>query len=464
MKKLLLLFFLFFSVASFAQQGNFFKTYSGIDDISFSHVDTVHDGGYIMTGSQFGPTGGNFIVLKTDSLGNEEWRYVNNEFNNNNLSNNGITVKETIDHNFLVTGTIQMNIINYFDIKVAKLDSTGALIWKRNYDFSYNDQPWELFPESDTTFYIFGRRDTAVYAMKFGKDGDTLFSKRINYNNCFNNIKKVIRDGNSFILAGRSNFNPTNKFLVLQKLDSICNNLWCKQYSDTMNLTNFGDIIRISTSEYTIDCGYTDSLGTPWLQVKKIDSQGLLKSVTKINSSAVGTFRNDSILAITLNSVTHNADSLALGTVNINSTSINYYQTFLTHYCLGPSTIVDQKGIITNAGQQTAGGGYRGYLMRASPPSSLSVFEISNVLSNEVKVFIDTKLKLISFDFSLSLISTGNFSINIIDAKGRLLQSIRDSSSTHLDVSSNGMSAGIYFYYLNDKNGLKKASGKFIIN
>lgn len=92
-----------------AQPANFYKEFSTNPvELALISLDTVHDGGYILVGSYENVNGGNAIIIKTDSLGNELWRKLNTYFTSLNSTNNYSSVKEYADNSFIVAGYIRV--------------------------------------------------------------------------------------------------------------------------------------------------------------------------------------------------------------------------------------------------------------------------------------------------------------------------------------------------------------------
>ena len=88
-----------------AQPSNFYKEFSTSSvELSLISLDTVHDGGYILIGSYENVNGGNAIVIRTDSLGNELWRKRNEYFTSLDSTNEYLNVKE-IENGFLLSLT-----------------------------------------------------------------------------------------------------------------------------------------------------------------------------------------------------------------------------------------------------------------------------------------------------------------------------------------------------------------------
>lgn len=78
--------FLFCSFQLKAQQLDFFQIFS-IHEFQAYDFKQTSDGGYLVAGAIHNINGGDFILLKTDSLGNELFTYSNNLFNGKDGSN-----------------------------------------------------------------------------------------------------------------------------------------------------------------------------------------------------------------------------------------------------------------------------------------------------------------------------------------------------------------------------------------
>jgi hypothetical protein len=98
-------------------------------------MDTTHDGGYILCGSNSNLNGGDFLIIKTDSMGNEVWRQTN-QLHSGLLNDNYLNaIHENPDHTFLAMGKITPG-INNSDSYIVKLDSTGTILWSHIYNLS----------------------------------------------------------------------------------------------------------------------------------------------------------------------------------------------------------------------------------------------------------------------------------------------------------------------------------------
>ena len=95
------------------------KTFGGIDDDYGNSVSRTSDGGFIIGGStqNFNSDYFDVYLIKTDSLGNEEWHYTLGSSTYDGASD----VKETMDGGYILTG------IRNAQIHVVKLTADGNL-------------------------------------------------------------------------------------------------------------------------------------------------------------------------------------------------------------------------------------------------------------------------------------------------------------------------------------------------
>ena len=113
-----------------AQYLDFYTPIIGLGKTTIYSIDTVHDGGFIAGGWGYFANGGNYLMLKTDSNGNEIWRHSANYFNSSDSSNLIRSIHETRNHDFILCGeltTVNPNVIT--NILMARVDSLGNLIW-----------------------------------------------------------------------------------------------------------------------------------------------------------------------------------------------------------------------------------------------------------------------------------------------------------------------------------------------
>ena len=96
------------------------------DEFGYS-VQETGDGGYIVTGYtySFGAGGGDVYLVKVDSQGREEW----NSTSGNTDVEFGVSVRETGDGGYIVTGLTYSFLDETYDVYLLKTDSQGEEEW-----------------------------------------------------------------------------------------------------------------------------------------------------------------------------------------------------------------------------------------------------------------------------------------------------------------------------------------------
>jgi hypothetical protein len=182
------------------------------------YVEQMSDGGFIIMGySALGPTGYgtyDFLLLKTDSLGNEEWTQLHGDVNTIDVgyhgqqttdggfiivgesdgsdvmliktdtqgdeewsqtfgdgTSEGYCVQQTIDGGYIITGITNFNSNGYYDIYLIKTNSSGAEQWSRNFGGSGWEYGYSVKQTSDGGFIIAG------HTTSYGLGGDAWIIK-----------------------------------------------------------------------------------------------------------------------------------------------------------------------------------------------------------------------------------------------------------------------------------------------
>ena len=103
------------------------RTYGGSynDDYGFS-VQQASDGGYIITGRTGIYGGQQLYLIKTDSVGNEEWA---RGYGGSLTGECGNSVRQTSDGGYIIAGYTSAFSPNFTDVWVVKTDAEGDSMW-----------------------------------------------------------------------------------------------------------------------------------------------------------------------------------------------------------------------------------------------------------------------------------------------------------------------------------------------
>ncbi|MDA3837705.1 MAG: hypothetical protein PF574_01840 [Candidatus Delongbacteria bacterium] len=246
-------------------------------------VQETTDGGYITTGSQ----DGEIILLKTDSLGNQEWV---KEFTSDWLET-GYNVKQTYDGGYAILCDVHAG------IKIIKTDSSGDLVWDNtiigatNYylsGYSFEMTPTMGYVVVGTSIYNYGGGSNQLFIAKTDDRGDELW--RMTYgasgkNYTGKSIKKT-NDGN-YIIAGSTDESGTSDGMLF-KVSSEGSGMFYKTFGglggDSFNSVTINDNGEYSVVGSTTSIGYGES--DAWLL--NIDSDG-----NEINSKTYFSTNNE---------------------------------------------------------------------------------------------------------------------------------------------------------------------------
>lgn len=140
--------------------------YGGISDEYASSIAQTYDGGYVVGGSTYstywdviGNHGAiDFWIIKIDSIGNLEWQ----KCLGGTYMDYGHSIVVTRDSGFAIVGSTEStngNVTNNHgsgDYWLARLDSSGTLLWQRCFGGTAMEDPYSLIETSDGGFAIAG--------------------------------------------------------------------------------------------------------------------------------------------------------------------------------------------------------------------------------------------------------------------------------------------------------------------
>ena len=157
------------------------KTFGGVtDDFGFS-VEQTYDNGYIITGDtySYGAGGKDIWLIKTNSIGDEEWNNTYGGFN----EDAGSSVKQTTDGGYVITGSTYSYGAGKYDVWLIKTDPNGNMVWDKTIGGSSDDVGKEIQQTYDdgyiitgyTSSFALGGKD--VWLIKTDADGNIIWEK-----------------------------------------------------------------------------------------------------------------------------------------------------------------------------------------------------------------------------------------------------------------------------------------------
>jgi hypothetical protein len=288
------------------------KEYNLLNDLGLYSGNITKDSGFILTGDAY-ITGSNFryLLLKTDSLGNQQW-YKTFTDNDPNRNYAGVCVAQTPDMGYCIGGTGAFYGGGSFHgiTEIIKTDSQGNQEWKKTYGNPIYENGGGMLCLSKDSCIIATYSITTIfinvveeykqpYITKLGMDGSVKWNKKIANVQANNGTTwiQTLNDGN-YILSGGHRVEDTLMKNIgwLFKINSNGDSIWYREYARIQG-PNEGNELRQVTP--TPDGGFAGA-GTLWpnesgggqdIWIFKTDSMGCLVpncnvGITEFNPNA----------------------------------------------------------------------------------------------------------------------------------------------------------------------------------
>ncbi|RLD41833.1 MAG: hypothetical protein DRJ05_00960 [Bacteroidetes bacterium] len=216
----------------------------GVEYYSGHSVVQTADGGYVIGGFKYllgMISRGDPLIIKTDSLGIEEWRI---NPGNPDIDDNKAMIALAADGNIIVGtnyGIQESGLNQWMVVKIMKISPDGDVLW----DYNYGDPGYDKFLLNTTVL----------------ENGNIITNGVVSY---FGNDDPV---ETSWILC----------------VDSVGTQLWYKEYVLLEGFNTLNDVRYTSTDHGLIGCGMADPIfpedtGNPDIWVMKMDSVGCLEA------------------------------------------------------------------------------------------------------------------------------------------------------------------------------------------
>ncbi|MFK7808420.1 MAG: T9SS type A sorting domain-containing protein [Saprospiraceae bacterium] len=204
----------FISIASGQQTETFYQTYDyGFAEKAYA-VAATSDGGYIMTGFQGVGFGTNRIpIIKTDSLGNEEWHKIYGH----PIRNNARAIIPLDDGGYMVgANTSGEEFTGEFDdIYLLRLDENGDTLWTKTLVEDGLEYLFDMKQCPDGGYIIAGGRVTPGqsasdgYALKIDNMGNKEWEQSYSEGNDFDIFWNVeVLPDSTYVFSGETEMEP----------------------------------------------------------------------------------------------------------------------------------------------------------------------------------------------------------------------------------------------------------------
>jgi len=136
------------------------KVFGGTHEDIASFVQCTTDGGYVLVGTteDFDSRYSSYIyVIKTDKDGNLLWE---KKLGEKDSINNGNSIAETSDGDYILTGSIDLTKRGSLDIKnaigISKINKFGEILWQEQIGIADNDEGKSIIQTKDGKYVIAG--------------------------------------------------------------------------------------------------------------------------------------------------------------------------------------------------------------------------------------------------------------------------------------------------------------------
>ena len=253
-------------VSTFSLFGNVFeKTFGGIYEDYGHSVQQTTDGGYIIVGES--ELSGVFegYLIKTDSIGNEEW---SRDFGGA-AADGGYSVQLTTDGGYIITGYTNSQGAGNTDIWLIKTDSTGNGEWNKTFGGTDEDKGNSVQQTADGGYiitgytYSYGGGGRNVWLIKTDSSGTEEWNKNFGGTDWDESFLVKQTADSGYIIAGYTySYGAGNADVWLIKTDSTGIEEWNKTFGGTE--ADAGYSVHQTTDGGYMVTGYTESYGVGW--------------------------------------------------------------------------------------------------------------------------------------------------------------------------------------------------------
>ena len=221
-------------------------------------IQQTMDGGYIILGNGMDYE----FLIKTDSIGNEEWFQIFDS----ELYNEGESVQQTMDGGYIITGYTSSLVTESFEVFLMKTNENGEEEWSQTFGGTENDRGLSVQQTSDGGYIItgdtgsFGNGGKDVYLIKTNENGEEEWSQTFGGEESdYSKFVQQTSDGGYIITGDTGSFGNGGKDVYLIKTNENGEEEWSQTFGGEES--DYSKFVQQTSDGGYIITGDTGSFG-----------------------------------------------------------------------------------------------------------------------------------------------------------------------------------------------------------